>query len=318
MLLRSPGVDPGRRSADPWVVGRSGPYHGGVFTTHGRDDLTSSRDAGRPAGAVTLTKHHGLGNDFLVALEPARELTSADAKRWCDRRTGIGADGLIQARRNVEGDDGRWTMKLWNADGGRAEISGNGIRCVGHAIGLLTAVDGERTITVATDAGDRQLTLHPQPGDTWLVRVGMGPATEGPPPSTAWAHAGLAVTVQQGVDIGNPHLVAVLDDDAVFDEVDMATVGPVIEADYAEGINVHLIRIADHDRIDLNVWERGVGVTRACGSGACAAAWAAHRRGLVGTEITVTMPGGSATVELTGTEVVLIGPATYVGSILLG
>ena len=151
-----------------------------------------------------------------------------------------------------------------------------------------------------------------------MVQAAMGAATDGPRTSAAWTEAGVDVTAQQGVDVGNPHLVAVVDDDAVFAGADMARVGPIIEAGYPGGINVHLIRVVDPDRIDLKVWERGSGVTQACGSGACAAAWAAHRMGHVGPEITVNMPGGSATVELTGSEVFLTGPATYIGSIVLG
>jgi len=290
---------------------------GGVHSTHDRQHTTVT-SAANGRETIHLTKHHGLGNDFLVALEPVRDLTSADAKQWCDRRTGIGADGLIQARRLAPDADGHWTMILWNADGSRAEISGNGIRCLGQAVGRLTSVDDESTIVVASDAGDRRLTLHPQPGDTWLVRAGMGAATDGPRTSAAWTEAGVDVTAQQGVDIGNPHLVAVVDEDAAFTGADMARIGPIIEAGYPGGINVHLIRIVDPDRIDLKVWERGVGVTQACGSGACAAAWAVHRMGLVSPEIIVTMPGGSATVELTGSEVFLTGPATYIGSIVLG
>ncbi len=290
---------------------------GDVRSTHDsyHEILTSSSN-GRQT--IALTKHHGLGNDFLVALEPSRELTPADAKQWCDRRTGIGADGLIQARRVDADDDTSWSMGLWNADGGRAEISGNGIRCLGQAIGRLTAVESEQTIIIGTDAGERHVTVDPRPGNTWLVRAGMGAATEGPATSATWAEVGVNVTAQQGVDIGNPHLVAVVDDHALFTDTDMARIGPIIEADYPGGINVHLIRILDRDHIDLKVWERGVGVTQACGSGACAAAWASHRLGLVNSEITVTMPGGSATVELTGSEVFLTGPATYVGSIVLG
>lgn len=266
---------------------------------------------------VELTKHHGLGNDFLVALEPVRDLSPTDAKQWCDRRTGIGADGLIQARR-IDKAEGRWTMDLWNADGGRAEISGNGLRCLGQAIGRLTGIDADQTITIGTDAGDRKVTLYPRPGDTWLVRVDMGSATEGPATSAAWTEAGIAVSAQQGVDLGNPHLVAVVDDDALFTDTDMAWIGPIVEAGYPGGINVHLARIVDRDHLELKVWERGVGVTQACGTGACAAAWAVHRTGMVNPEITVSMPGGSATVELTGSRIFLTGPATYVGSIILG
>jgi len=270
---------------------------------------------------VELTKHHGLGNDFLIALNQPDDLASAQAKQWCDRRTGIGADGLIVATSSTgDGHPGGtiWTMTLWNSDGGRAEISGNGIRCLGQAIGRH--LGGEREVetgtelSIRTDAGLRRLTLFPNSSDTWQVRAEMGRPAPGPAPSSAWAEAGLKPERQQGVDVGNPHIVAVVD--AIqFDKVDMAVVGPIIEAGYPGGVNVHVVNITSDRSLDLKVWERGVGVTQACGSGACAAAWAAHNQGLVGPEITVGMPGGSASVELTDDQVYLIGPATYVGSI---
>ena len=271
--------------------------------------------------SVELTKHHGLGNDFLVALNPSRELGSAEAKQWCDRRTGIGADGLIVATAAgtvTDSDSTNWTMVLWNADGGRAEISGNGIRCLGQAIGRHLVGEGEIgsdiELSIQTDAGPRKLRLFPTGDVTWQVRAEMGSVSPGQAPSLDWVDAGLNPEHQQCVDVGNPHIVAVVDS-AQFDNADMAVVGPIIEAGYPGGINVHVVNITSHRSLDLKVWERGVGVTQACGSGACAAAWAAHHHGLVGSEITVGMPGGSASVELTDDQVYLIGPATFVGSI---
>jgi diaminopimelate epimerase len=267
---------------------------------------------------VDLTKHHGLGNDFLIALDPPREVGSADAKRWCDRQTGIGADGLIVATSFPGHDDRSWTMTLWNADGGRAEISGNGIRCLGQAIGQRrerrSAVEPGTELLIDTDAGSRSLTLYPSGDDTWMVRAAMGPVAAGPAPSPAWIDTGLTPIRQQGVDVGNPHIVAIVDA-TQFHQADMAAVGPVIESGYPGGINVHVVHVADAQSLELKVWERGVGVTQACGSGACAAAWAANHHGLAGRNISVSMPGGSASVELTDDEAFLIGPATYVGSI---
>ncbi len=278
-----------------------------------------------------LTKHHGLGNDFLIALAPAQPIGSPEAKRWCDRRTGIGADGLIVAQpvQSDGSDSHRWSMVLWNADGSRAEISGNGIRCLGQAIGLRQAeeapVPDGAEIIIDTDAGPRTLVLFPAGGDTWQVRAEMGRVSDGPQPSPSWEAVGLHPSHQQGVDVGNPHIVAIVSRDE-FDRADPSEVGPVIEAGYPGGINVHVVTVDGPNELALKVWERGVGVTQACGSGACAGAWAAHRLGLVDgggpeKQIQVSMPGGSASVEVANdpddNTVFLIGPATYIGSICI-
>ena len=172
--------------------------------------------------SIRLTKHHGLGNDFLIALDPGVELSSAAAKQWCDRRTGIGADGLIHARSAADGN--RWSMVLYNADGSRAEISGNGLRCLGQAIGMATGMDATGALTVDTDAGRRTLEINPSSNETWSIRVGMGTAfgpAVGPDVGPdalqqlhhgPWADAGVTVTEQLVVDIGNPHVLALITD----------------------------------------------------------------------------------------------------------
>lgn len=283
---------------------------------------------GAGAWSLLLTKHHGLGNDFLIALAPHWEPESDQARRWCHRRTGMGADGLIVAQ-PVDGSSTHWTMVLWNADGSRAETSGNGIRCLGQAVvqrmidsarpddPTVPGSEGPISLVIETDAGPRQLEVQPIPGVTWQVRASMGRARSAPGAADRWADAGVSVTAEAGVDLGNPHVVGFVPA-ADFEAVDMAVVGPQVEAGHAGGVNVHLVNITADDHLDLKVWERGVGVTQACGSGACAAAWAAHRLGIVGEKTVVTMPGGSATVELDGDEVFLAGPAGYIGSVILG
>ncbi len=258
--------------------------------------------------SVQLTKHHGLGNDFLVALNPGRPLVGADATAWCARHRGIGADGLIIG--TTDGP-GRWSMVLFNADGSRAEISGNGIRCLGQAIAMDVGATEPITVAVSTDAGERKLAITPQPGGTAQVRVEMGSAGDGPQLSDRWSELAVAVQQQVSVDLGNPHLVALVDE---LDGYDIAAIGPVVEADYPQGCNVHLVMVAGPDRIKVVHWERGVGVTEACGSGATAAAVAANRWELVGDLVTVDMPGGSAQVGI-GDPLALWGPATFIARI---
>lgn len=260
---------------------------------------------------MRLTKHHGLGNDFLVALEsdnpglaePSPEL----ARVLCDRRRGVGADGLVYGYLGEEGVDLR--MVLLNADGSRAEVSGNGIRCLAQA---ECRQRGTRRadLAIAVDHGLRRVHVEPGPAILTLrASVDMGSTHDGPdlgalPPELGGArHA--------TVDIGNPHAVFLVDDPFA---VDLAAIGPVVERSVEGGVNVEFIAATSTDEIALAVWERGAGITEACGSGACAAAVAAHRWGLVGKKVTVRMPGGEAEVEL-GETVVLTGPATFVATV---
>ncbi len=262
---------------------------------------------------ITATKHHGLGNDFLIVVDPARPLSADDARRWCDRRRGIGADGLISATPLA---DGTWQMILWNSDGSRPEVSGNGLRCLGQALAFHIGTDQPTTFTVSTDGGVR--TLDVEPGDPIAqVRVDMGPATEAGELSPRWSELGVDVGRQMAVDIGNPHLVALVDDAASHD---VTVVGPAVEADYPNGVNVHLIDVVDRSTIRLFVWERGAGYTEACGSGACAAGWAAHAWGLTDAVVDVVMPGGSARIEVVDGDhptILLTGPAEFVGRVVL-
>jgi diaminopimelate epimerase len=265
---------------------------------------------GSNLASITLTKHHGLGNDFLIAVSPTTTLGPEDALRLCDRRRGVGADGLIIATRFGE-DPASWVMTLWNADGTRAEISGNGLRCLGQAL-VLHHDDGQQAMTfqIHSDAGLRRVAVQPdRDSDTDQVAVDMGRAAPGPKMSTRWAELGIKVHHQAAVDIGNPHLVAVVDDP---DAIDLGVVGPIIEADFPDGINVEMIAVRGRSLLALRVWERGVGLTEACGSGACAAVWAAHGLDLVDNRVTVEMPGGAATVELVDGSVLLSGPATFI------
>ncbi|MEM8926188.1 MAG: diaminopimelate epimerase [Actinomycetota bacterium] len=259
---------------------------------------------------MTLTKHHGLGNDFLIAVDADRPLGPEHAVRWCHRRRGIGADGLIAL--HPTDHPKRWSMQLWNADGSVAELSGNGLRCVGQALLLHHDPGGSTSeFRIETAAGPRVVLVQPdRDSDTDLVTVDMGVPKVGPPPSPRWPSLGLEPNAQTGVDMGNPHLVALFDD---IRAIDIASVGPAIESDYAQGLNVHVASVTSHGGIDMRIWERGVGATDACGTGACAAAWAANQWQMVGDKVEVEMPGGTALVEIDGEHVVLTGPATFVG-----
>lgn len=245
---------------------------------------------------MDFVKMEGLGNDFVVGRGP-QSPSGADVAAWCDRRRGIGADGLLVV--TPLGRD-RVRMQYWNADGSPAEMCGNGLRCVGRyavAEGLVPGPD----LIVETAVGERPVRV----GDT-AVRALVGEFAESsiPPFDLAGYHL-------VSVSMGNPHAVAFVDDCYA---VPVAAVGPIVEGDphFPERTNVGFATVVSSRRLDLRVWERGSGETLACGSGAAAAAALAHRRGLTGPKVTVMLPGGPLEVEVEGDLVWIEGPAVTV------
>ena len=269
-------------------------------------------------GLVILRKLHGWGNDFLVVLDADQPdgpldpgVVAAAAPALCDRRRGVGADGLMHGTLGGEGAD--VTMALHNADGSRAEMSGNGIRCLAHAVVWSAGVWSD-TVVIDTDVGRRVLRMRggeaggPVPTEV-VVEVPMGTVTTGP--RTDQLGDALAGHRHLTRDVGNPHLIVEVPDPR---GVALAELGPRLEASFPTGINVEVVTATD-GVVDLAVWERGVGLTEACGTGACAAAHAARAWGLVGDRVTVRMPGGEALVELEGDEATLVGPSVAVATV---
>lgn len=260
-----------------------------------------------------LTKHHGLGNDFLVALVDDVPVNGAAlARAWCDRRTGIGADGLIFGSPAVDAD---LAMTLFNADGSEAEISGNGLRCLAQAVASARHCDGLELVIVS-GGGRRQLEVRPT-GRRGLMQVAvdMGPVDEGPqlPSAAELSRPGFRIGRAGTADVGNPHVILEVEGGG---EPDPGFDGPAIEALWKPtGINVHFMRHTGDDEITLTHWERGAGVTLACGTGATASATVAHRWGLVGPDVTVCMPGGRAEVLIGDGAATLIGPAVLIAHI---
>jgi diaminopimelate epimerase len=271
---------------------------------------------GRLNDAMRLTKHHAFGNDFLILLdeEKSRPLDADVARALCDRHTGVGADGLIRATPlDLAADGVAAAMDLRNADGSLAETSGNGIRCLAQAMILAGWADGP-TIPIRTDAGPRVVTLHDRSDPlTYSLSADMGPAhIIGEAPE--WAGGPLLRALR--VDVGNPHLV--VDVGGPPDDVDIVELGERVNAKEPGGVNVHLLWDEGGDHIAIRTYERGVGPTRACGTGACAAAMAAHTWGFVCDEVAVDQDGGTANVSL-GADggIGLRGPATLVATLEL-
>jgi len=253
-----------------------------------------------------MYKYHGVGNDFLVVLDPslAGRLDASLARAVCDRHRGIGADGLILALPEGEG----FSFRLWNADGSEAEMSGNGIRCAAHALVDTGAVQGwpesGAALAFSTAAGLRTVTVRAgsQPSEIW-ASVAMGTVTiNGDAERCNIGHG------QLELNVGNPHLVVVGPDPA---GVDVPGLGAALDRAADGGRNVEFVTLGPGpDEVTMRVWERGVGETLACGTGACAAAAAMHHWGRTGPVVTVHQPGGSVSVELAddGTAI-LTGPS---------
>lgn len=259
-----------------------------------------------------LSKHHGLGNDFLVY-----DLDQGDpgapwgelARRWCARTTGIGADGLLLMQAAAD----RLSMRLFNADGTIAEMSGNGIRCLVQAAHhKLGGADGA-VYEVDTDAGLRTAEVVAAGDDhTIQVRVDMGPVADLSEPE-GWAALECdPMRPVRHLSLGNPHSVVGVEDVAM---VDLARLGALVPQ-----VNLEIVEPGPGtNAVTMRVHERGAGITMACGTGACAAAEAALAWGIVPAsteEVLVHMDGGMARVRITPERwAVLTGPATWVGTV---
>jgi diaminopimelate epimerase len=253
--------------------------------------------------ATPFLKMHGLGNDFVMfdAREAPVALTDAQVRALADRHTGIGCDQLIVVERSDRADA---RMRIFNADGGEVEACGNASRCVAQLLG--------RRATVETGGG--LIELSPE-ADGATVDMGR--------PRFEWDAIPLAYPMDTldmpvgwdslqrptAIGVGNPHAVFFVDEIAAHP---LSVLGPRIETDplFPEGVNVNVAQLLARDRIRLVVWERGAGLTRACGTGACATAVAAMRRGIADRAVTVELPGGMLRIEWLATgHVAMTGPA---------
>jgi len=267
---------------------------------------------------LRVSKLHGAGNDFLVTVAGGEGAPSAEvATRLCDRHVGVGADGLITLLPGRDGAD--CTMQLRNADGGLAEMSGNGVGCLSWVAVREGLGDGKRLV-VDTGGGRREveLELDGASGELVAATVDMGPVAFEPSeiPLDAASAFDLEVTFHgvtyrgDAAGMGNPHLVLLVDDP---ETTRVTQHGPHLETDprFPHRTNVEFISVAGTDVLVMRVWERGVGETLSCGTGVCASAAVAHRRGLVGDHVTVRVRGGTHQVEL-GETVRLRGPVAHV------
>ena len=256
---------------------------------------------------VPFTKMHGLGNDFVVldARETALPALGAEiVRRLADRHEGIGCDQLIvlEPAGDAAADA---TMRIFNHDGGGGEACGNASRAVALLLG--------KPARIATGGG--VIAVGPD-GDGATVDMGMPRFDwEAIPLAYAMDTAAMPVGWEEmenpaAVNVGNPHVIFFVPD---CDAVDLERLGPLIEHDplFPQRVNVNVASVTEEGGIRLKVWERGAGLTRACGTGACATTVAAMRRGLVGDTVKVVLPGGALTIAWDGASGIrMSGPAT--------
>ena len=244
-------------------------------------------------------KMHGLGNDFVIfdAREGAVAMDAARAREIADRRTGVGCDQVIVLEPSDVADV---KMRIWNADGGEVEACGNATRCV---IMLGASTIETRAGILSGDAGGIDMGAPRFGWDEIPLAYAMDTAAM----PVGWEE----LQEPAAVNVGNPHIVFFVAD---ADEVDLARLGPVIEHDplFPERVNVNVAAF-EGDAIRLRVWERGAGLTAACGTGACATAVAAIRSRQIEGPVEVRLPGGSLTIDWQpGGAIRMSGPAVHV------
>jgi diaminopimelate epimerase len=254
---------------------------------------------------VPFIKMHGLGNDFVVLdarVDAVPMMTNALAAALADRKTGIGCDQLILLEPSEVAD---LRMRIFNADGGEVEACGNATRAVGLHFGASAKIETVAGI-LATDPVEGGIAVDMGiPRFDW-DQIPLAYAMDTLDMPVGWESLENPV----GVNVGNPHAVFFVADNAA---IDLARLGPLIEHDplFPQRVNVNVATVTARDAIRLRVWERGVGETRACGTGACATAIAAMRRGLTDRCVTVTLTGGPLQIEWNEAgRIVMTGPAT--------
>lgn len=248
---------------------------------------------------------HGLGNDFVIldAREAPVEMTEGRARAIADRKTGIGCDQLILLEPSDAAD---LKMRIFNGDGGEVEACGNAARCVALLAGGAARIETAGGLVAASANGNGATVDMGRPNFGWDDIPLAYPMDTAAMP-VGWD----GLESPAAVNVGNPHIVFFVEN---ADAVDLARLGPIIEQDplFPERVNVNVASVED-GVLRLRVWERGAGLTQACGTGACASAVAAIRRGLVRSPVEVRLPGGTLFIEWTpGEPIRMTGPAAHV------
>lgn len=270
---------------------------------------------------MKFTKMQGLGNDYVYVncVEKKLENASQIAIAVSDRHYGIGSDGLILINSSEVAD---FEMEMYNADGSRGEMCGNGIRCVGKYVYDYGLTD-KTHVTIETLAGIKYLDLQVENGKVKQVRVNMGSPLLKPEEIPIALEGEIVIDVpisindtvyrMTGVGMGNPHTVVFLDD---IEQMKIEEIGPKFEnhSYFPNRVNTEFVKVIDRTHVKMRVWERGSGETLACGTGACAVAVACILNGLTEEDVTVSLLGGDLQIQWERKEniVYMTGPAEVV------
>lgn len=258
---------------------------------------------------IDVAKMHGAGNDFVVVSDRDANIAAPGdlAVRLCDRHFGIGADGLLILSRSDAADV---KMRIFNADGTEAQMCGNGLRCVGKYIYDNGLTDSLQPL-IETMLGVKSLILHPGPdGLINSATVDMGS------PSLLSQTSVKLNAADRGYDVwpvstGNPHGVVEVND---ADSFDVSTIGPLLEKHtyWPDKANIEFVTVRDPHTVVQRTWERGVGETLACGTGACASAYALVSAGKTEWPVKVILPGGILTIDFADNHLIMTGDAALV------
>lgn len=253
-----------------------------------------------------FTKMHGLGNDYLYVYGKPENPAELSV-RLSDRHFGAGSDGMIWIEPSAVAD---FKMRIFNADGSEAKMCGNGIRCVGKYVYDKGYTD-KKHLTIETMSGVRALNLQVVNGKVKTVTVEMGIAA--PRPMMTLEIDGCSVECVP-VSVGNPHAVIFVKD---IETAPLTTLGPKIEHNeaFSDGVNVEFVQVISKNQLRMRVWERGSGVTMACGTGACASAMAAIYSNFCSydEQITVQLDGGQLAIQIApDNTVTMTGPAATI------
>lgn len=257
---------------------------------------------------IEFTKMHGAGNDYIYVntLKYPIEHPETCSIAWSKQHTGIGSDGLVLIGASQRGD---FSMRIFNADGSEAMMCGNASRCIGKYLYEYGLTD-KTEIALDTLSGIKILHLHVNNGMVESVTVDMGEPSDIHPVSLGEEYP---FTEGIAVNMGNPHLVIFVNDIA---QVDLPAIGPVLENHplFPDRVNVEFAQILESGVIRMRVWERGSGITQACGTGACATSTAAAFTGRCGRISDIMMDGGTLTIkwDTEDNRIYMTGPATRV------
>ncbi len=254
-----------------------------------------------------FVKMHGLGNDFVIidCRDAPLKMTSAKARHISDRHTGIGCDQLILLNPSDIADV---SMLIYNSDGGEVESCGNASRCVVALLDVDCSIQTGGGI-IYGKIDDNGVTVNMGLARFEWQEIPLAFAMDTDALPLTWED----LSAPMAINVGNPHVVFFVDD---CDATDLVRLGPVIEIDAAfpQHINVNVASVHSGE-LKLRVWERGVGLTRACGTGACASAVAAIKQGLLSTPVTVNLPGGALTIAWqTGAPIIMTGSTSFIYS----